>query len=171
MSNRRNYDNGSSPRRTRWTRDFGLTILGAALSGGAHGCGGHSCTGKGCPQTGVDVVFSRALDSAKMYEVNVVADGSASTCPVTLQSTDACASTAIWTASEPTVTIAGQRLPPGGFAGIRVLGHPSSVTVTLSEDAHILATAQFDSVGYMGVAINGPGCGACRIASLSMNVP
>src|SRR5450631_259632 len=112
--------------------DLALTIVCAALSAGVHGCGGPSCAGRPCPETGIEVVFSRALDPVKTYQLNVVTDGSASTCSVNLQATDACASRAIWTSSVSVVTLTGQQLPPGGLAGVRVLDHPSSVTVTVS---------------------------------------
>jgi hypothetical protein len=150
---------------------WGLTIIGAALSAGVDGCGGTSCTGRPCPDTGVEVAFSRALDSAKAYQLNVIADGSASSCLVTLQATTACANRAIWTSSVPVVTLTGQRLPLGGLAGVRVPGHPSGLTVSVLEDMQTLATAKFDSITYKDVEINGPGCGACRTATLSMNVP
>ncbi len=170
MSNNCACDDRSS-HRTRRLRAFELMLIGAALCAGAHGCSGHSCKEIGCPPPGVDVVFSRALDSTRTYAVSVVADGIASTCTVTSHSTKGCAGAAIWTSSQPAMTLTGQRLQPGGFAGLRVFGDPSSVTLTLSDNANILGTGKFDSIGYTGVAINGPGCGACSSASVSMNVP
>jgi hypothetical protein len=149
---------------------FRIMILGVALCAGAIDCGGHTCNGMACPETSLAVAFSRAIDGTKSYDVNLVADGVPSACTVNMQSSAGCAFTPIWTGSQPAVTLNGVRLQPGGFSGIGLVGKPSSVAVTISENGQIIATVQFDSIRYADVSLDGTDCGTCPAASVTMNI-
>jgi len=147
-----------------------LAILAMASGVSAEGCSGHSCTGLGC-QPHADVVFSHALDTSRTYGVDVVSNGVTTSCRVSLTAVDPCGVQPIWTGSQPTVTMDGTHLPTGGFAGLTLQGQPASMTVTISDDTGVVATARFDSIHYSAVEINGAGCGTCSLASVAMSVP
>jgi hypothetical protein len=65
----------------------------------------------------------------------------------------------------------GTPYPNGGFAGLQLHGQPSSFEITISDAGQVVASGKFENVKYRGIEINGPGCGTCPAATVSMPVP
>lgn len=146
----------------RWA---GYAALASSVVTASSGCGA-SC--KEC-KPGASVVFSRALDLSKVYDVRVVTDGEASSCSVTSGEVD-CPFGAVRTNDSTLTTAEGTPFPKNGFAGIWIAGRPSTVEVTISDADRVVASAEFASIEYSEVERDGPGCGTCTAAAVELTV-